>query len=899
MNPIRYIRNLEIKQKLLLLGFIPALIVVLLAQAQFFKALTQYSESKRVSSLVELAVYSSALVHELQKERGMSAGYLGSGGAKFGNKLPRQQKITDEKILDLNTYLQDFDADKHGERFVDSFRLATNSLNKITDMRNQIMNQRVMLKDALGFYTKANGYYLTMIESIATVSTVDSISKSSAAYAAFLQSKERAGIERAVLANTFAKDQFGPGMLDKLNSLITIQETYLKVFHALATPEQDELYEKNVTGNAIEETNKMRFTALKNAEAGGFGIDPSYWFQKQTEKINLLKKVEDELSLVIKNQSEVIASSSFNSLILSLLPGLLVAGVLLLTFYIASRMSIAAKKMRDVMSKVSKTGDFSHRVKVHSEDEIGDSAESFNKMLERIESTIDEVNIVVNGFSKGDFSVRVTADVEGDLQKLKDGVNGSAQSVESIVGEVVAVVDAISKGDFNQRVDTELTGDLGHLKRGVNESADAIANSMAELGRLMDGMAEGDFKQRINIKLRGGYNECGKRADNAMSSIDTALEDIDKVMCAIATGDIDSRVDSILPGQLNYIKQNLNLSLDTLSSVFDELGEFLSAIATGNLDRHIEKDFRGFFGKLKSDANETVDKLQTVVHEIRDAAESVRAGTEDIAEANSNLSNRTEQQAVSLEQTATSMDEITSTVQETAENASRANDLVVLARDEAEQGGKVVQEAVGAMQEINESSNRIAEIIGVIDEIAFQTNLLALNASVESARAGEQGRGFAVVASEVRNLAGRSATAAKEIKVLIDDSVAKVEAGSLLVSKSGETLEQIVTNVHDVSKVVGDIAQAADEQAIGIGEAHNAIERLQLLTQQNTAMVEEAAASSEDLDSQASTLDEMVGFFDSDSEGVSGNGVERRGADRPWGDDNDDTHDEFQGAVNE
>ena len=231
-------------------------------------------------------------------------------------------------------------------------------------------------------------------------------------------------------------------------------------------------------------------------------------------------------------------------------------------------------------------------------------------------------------------------------------------------------------------------------------------------------------------------------------------------------------------------------------------------------------------------------------------------------------------------------------MRQNADNAAQANQLAIAAREQAESGGDVVKQAVNAMQEINGSSKKIADIIGVIDDIAFQTNLLALNASVEAARAGEQGRGFAVVASEVRNLAGRSATAAKEIKDLINDSGSKVEEGSRLVHESGESLEAIVTGVKRVTDIVGEIAAASQEQSAGIDEVNKAITQMDELTQQNAALVEEAAAASESLGDQANGLDKMMQFFS-----VSGTGAqpviasraegppvgeERRGADRPW-----------------
>jgi methyl-accepting chemotaxis protein len=207
------------------------------------------------------------------------------------------------------------------------------------------------------------------------------------------------------------------------------------------------------------------------------------------------------------------------------------------------------------------------------------------------------------------------------------------------------------------------------------------------------------------------------------------------------------------------------------------------------------------------------------------------------------------------------MEQMTSTVKQNADNAGQANQLAVAARDQAEKGGEVVTQAVRAMQDINEASRRIADIIGVIDEIAFQTNLLALNAAVEAARAGEQGRGFAVVATEVRNLAGRSATAAREIKDLIQDSVRKVQDGSLLVTQSGETLEQIVASVKKVSDIVAEIAAASREQSSGIEQVNKAVTSMDQITQQNASLVQQATTASQDMAEAARNLDQMMARY--------------------------------------
>jgi methyl-accepting chemotaxis protein-1 (serine sensor receptor) len=284
-------------------------------------------------------------------------------------------------------------------------------------------------------------------------------------------------------------------------------------------------------------------------------------------------------------------------------------------------------------------------------------------------------------------------------------------------------------------------------------------------------------------------------------------------------------------------------------------------VANGELDGsvHIERDDE--LGKLMQALKNMTENLSKIVTEVRNAADTVGSAAKQISAGNNDLSQRTQEQASALEETASSMEEMTSTTKQSADNARQANQLAAGTRDQASQGGQVVSDAVQAMSEINTSSKKIADIIGVIDEIAFQTNLLALNAAVEAARAGEQGRGFAVVASEVRNLAQRSATAAKEIKGLINDSVEKVHSGSKLVDASGETLNEIVDSVKKVSDIVAEIAAASQEQSSGIEQVNKAIMQMDEVTQQNAALVEEAAAASKSMEDQALKMVELMSFF--------------------------------------
>ncbi len=289
--------------------------------------------------------------------------------------------------------------------------------------------------------------------------------------------------------------------------------------------------------------------------------------------------------------------------------------------------------------------------------------------------------------------------------------------------------------------------------------------------------------------------------------------------------------------------------------------EISNTLAAGDLQTRITNEYSDEFSVLIKSLTQMGINLRATVSDIRNSAESVRQASSEIASGNLDLSQRTEEQASSLEETASSMEELTSTVKQNADNARQANQLSASASSIALKGGQMMNNVVHTMSSISDSSNKIASIINVINSIAFQTNILALNAAVEAARAGEQGRGFAVVATEVRNLAQRSAAAAKEIKCLIDDSVEKVENGTKLVDAAGKTMEEIVSSIKHVADIMSEITAASQEQSSGIEQVNQAIMQMDDVTQQNAALVEEAAASAESLENQAKDLAGAISIF--------------------------------------
>lgn len=456
------------------------------------------------------------------------------------------------------------------------------------------------------------------------------------------------------------------------------------------------------------------------------------------------------------------------------------------------------------------------------------------------------------------------------------------QALDSVTGNTM-----IADNDFNIIYMNDAV--LGMMRNAQDDIRKDLPNFDANnlVGQNIDVFHKNPAHQRdIVSKMTGTYsaeimvggrtfglianpieNEQGERLGAVVEWMDRTDEvavekEVAGLVQAASSGDLSQRLDtSNKDGFFLSLATGLNNLVGIADDVVNDTARVLDALAHGRLTETISADYQGSFGKLKQDSNATVAKLTEIITNIRESASTVATGANEIAQGNADLSQRTESQAANLEETASSMEEMTSAVKQTSENSTHANELAASASKQAEQGGEVVSRAVTAMDEINQASNKIADIIGVIDEIAFQTNLLALNAAVEAARAGEQGRGFAVVAGEVRNLAQRSAGAAKEIKDLIRDSVEKVNAGTNLVNESGKTLEDIVSSVKRVTTMIEEISVAAQEQSSGIEQVNSAIAQMDEMTQQNAALVEEATAAGEAMAEQSSGMMKLMDFF--------------------------------------
>ncbi|MBN6151054.1 HAMP domain-containing protein [Xanthomonas sp. AmX2] len=443
----------------------------------------------------------------------------------------------------------------------------------------------------------------------------------------------------------------------------------------------------------------------------------------------------------------------------------------------------------------------------------------------------------------------------GSLRRMQDQLRAVLQAQNLMATRHDA-------GELSYRMDhNAFPGDYGRMVGDTNRLVGSHVELQQRLLEVMRRYSVGDLAEDMEA-LPGEKAAITEAMQATKANLSAINRDIRQLAEAAAAGDFSQRGDAArYQHDFRAMIAGLNQLMETTEVNLASVSQLLRSIAEGDLTARMHGEFHGVFARMRDDANATAEQLAGIVGRIQTAAISINAASTEIAAGNDDLSRRTEQQAASLEETAASMEELTSTVKQNAEHARQANQLAVGAAGVASQGGEVVSQVVTTMSGIETSSRRIADIISVIDGIAFQTNILALNAAVEAARAGEQGRGFAVVASEVRTLAQRSASAAKEIKGLIDESVGRVSEGSALVARAGQTMQEIVSSVQRVTDIMGEISAASQEQYAGIEQVNQTVTQMDEATQQNAALVEEATAAARSMEEQAGQLTETVALF--------------------------------------
>ena len=488
--------------------------------------------------------------------------------------------------------------------------------------------------------------------------------------------------------------------------------------------------------------------------------------------------------------------------------------------------------------------------------------EGVELLRSNIKTIISDMEHMSKEHDAGDIDVRIaTEQYKGAYALMAEGVNRMVAGHVQEKEEMINVMKLLGDGDFLVQIQqypgkkAEINKNLDRLKgklKGLLDSVKWVTNEHLQ-GNIDMSMYADMFK--------GGFNELAIAINQIVAG---QIELTEKALACVkefGEGNFDAPLEKF-PGKKAFVNEAIEQVRSNLKALNEDAQMLANAARQGRVSVRVDAARHlGDYRKIVDGMNETLGMIVSPIVTVKNAVETISTASKEIAQGNADLSRRTEDQAASLEKTAASMEELSSTVKQNADSAKQANQLASTASNVAIKGGDVVAEVVATMSSINESAKKIEDIISVIDGIAFQTNILALNAAVEAARAGEQGRGFAVVAGEVRSLAQRSASAAKEIKELIADSVSKTAEGTRQVENAGSTMQDIVTSVKRVTDIIGEIAAASLEQSAGIEQVNEAIMKMDDVTQQNTALVEEAAAAAESLMEQAEELMNAVSVF--------------------------------------
>jgi methyl-accepting chemotaxis protein len=843
--------NLRITGRLVLGIAIPLAIFVCLAGYDLLQTWQTRSDMATLNHMAQGVTKISRLIHHLQRERGASAVFVGSKGAQMRAELPAQRKLTDEQRAAATAFMSEAGAIAASGEFNDAIAKASAAVVQLGGRRSDIDGLNISAQDSNAYFTETVAKLLMVAGEIAKVSSRGDTSTAISAYVNFMQGKERAGQERATGAAGVSEGKFNLASYVRVLGLRAAQDTYFGAFADAATPAQRSFLRQTVSGSVVETLATMRDIIAAGGMSGQLqGVDGKSWYDATTARIDLLKTVEDRIADDLIALAATLHGDATRALIvLASIIAAAFAVSLAHAFLISRSIATPIRTITGVL--VDLTNDRVVDVPyTKRDDEIGDIARATEIFKQSVAEKV--INLRVRSGLDVVRSNVMIADQNYNIMYMNGTLTAMLREAESEVRKVLPQFDS---------------------SRLIGTCMDVFHKDPSHQRRMMDSLV-GSHEAHIivgtlkfHLVATAIMDQHGKRAGAVIEwrneTAEKAIEEeIHQVVNAAIAGDFSRRIP--LEGKQGFMR-NLATAMNGLgentAKALNDLARMLGALSEGDFRRRIAGDYQGMFGQLKTDANAMADRISTTVSDIKAAVREVTNASAEISTSSTDLSQRTEEQAASLEQTSASMGEISETVKKNAENAQHANESAGSARAVANRGGDVVAKAVEAMGEIANSSRKISDIIGVIDEIARQTNLLALNAAVEAARAGEAGRGFAVVASEVRNLAQRSSQAAKDIKDLITSSGGQVQSGVDLVNKAGGALAEIVESINKVAAIVSDIASASSEQATGVEEVNKALTQMDEVTQQNSALVEEATATAKTLDQQAQAMSERVAFF--------------------------------------